>query len=339
MRVLGVGSDKVYAIENFYVKYLREYEADIKLFTAQSIFYDYYQRSIINKIIFKIGFSGILNTINDQFKKEVLEFKPEIILVFKGMEIYPESLRWAKSKGIKLVNYNPDNPFIFTGKGSGNKNVTNSIGLYDLHLTYDNDIRERMITEYGIPTGILPFGFEISDELYAECIKHQEIVKTCFLGNPDEQRAAFILQLAGHMPIDVYGNNWEKFVSHKNITVHEPVYGKDLWITLYRYRVQLNMMRTHNPGSHNMRSFEVPGIGGIGLFPKTRDHATYFENGKEIFLYSDIEECVKQGKALLSLNSDDANKIRLSARLKSLHAGYSYRDRAHQVLQELKQLI
>jgi spore maturation protein CgeB len=88
-----------------------------------------------------------------------------------------------------------------------------------------------------------------------------------------------------------------------------------------------------------MRSFEVPGVGGIGLFPDTQDHASYFENGKEIFLYNSIEECVKQCIALLGLNSADANKIRLSARLKSLHAGYSYRDRATQVFREIKQLI
>jgi spore maturation protein CgeB len=338
MRVLVIGSDKVYAIENLYVKYLREYGVDVKLFTAQSIFYDYYQRSIINKIIFKTGFSGILGTINNQFKEAVLEFEPEIIWVFKGMEIYPDSLHWAKDRGISLVNYNPDNPFIFTGKGSGNKNVTNSIRLYDLHFTYDNDIRERMVMDYGIPTSILPFGFEISDELYAECKKQEEIVKVCFLGNPDKKRAAFILQLADHIPIVLYGNHWERFVFHKNITVHEPVYGNELWKTLYRYRVQLNLMRIHNPRSHNMRSFEVTGIGGIGLFPNTQDHATYFENGKEVFLYSTIEECVKQCMVLLNLNSADANKIRLSAREKSLQAGYSYKDRAKQVLQEIKQL-
>ena len=156
MRLLIVGSDKVFAIENFYVKYLKDTALEVSLFTAQSIFYDYYQSSILHKILFNAGVSPILRKINDQFKQVITEFEPDVIFIFKGMEIFPESLRWAKQQGIKLVNYNPDNPFLFTGKGSGNKNVTDSIQLYDLHLTYDGDIKKELEQTYKLPTAILP---------------------------------------------------------------------------------------------------------------------------------------------------------------------------------------
>ena len=42
-------------------------------------------------------------------------------------------------------------------------------------------------------------------------------------------------------------------------------------------------MRIHNPDSHNMRSFEVPGVGGIMVAPDTKEHRIFFEVGKEIF--------------------------------------------------------
>lgn len=338
MRLLIVGSDKVFAIENFYLRYLKESAIEVRLFTAQSIFYDYYQDSILHKILFKAGVSSVLRKINNRFKQEITEFEPQVIFIFKGMEIFPESLQWAKQRGIKLVNYNPDNPFLFTGKGSGNKNVTNSIRLYDLHLTYDGDIKKELEQQYNIPTGNLPFGFDLHDALYNECVKQQEVKKVCFLGNPDAQRAAFIDQLAAHLPIEVYGNDWGKFVTGKNIIVHEAVYGTDFWKTLYRYRIQLNLMRIHNPNSHNMRSFEVPGVGGIGLFPYTNDHARYFETGKEIFLYKDLTECIKLSKLLLNMSDEEALKVRSAARLKSLQAGYSYRNRALLALQEIKKL-
>jgi spore maturation protein CgeB len=339
MRLLIVGSDKVFAIENFYVKYLKEAAVEIRLFTAQSIFYDYYQASILHKILFRVGVSPILRKINDQFRQVITEFEPQVIFIFKGMEIFPESLEWAKQRGIKLVNLNPDNPFLFTGKGSGNKNVTDSIPLYDLHFTYDGDIKKELEHKYKIPTATLPFGFDLSDDLYNECAMQQEVKKVCFLGNPDDQRAAFIEQLAAQMPIDVYGNNWSQFVTSKHITVHDPVYGDKLWKTLYRYRVQLNLMRIHNPNSHNMRSFELPGVGGIGLFPYTIDHAHYFDAGKEIFLYKDLNECISLSKLLLNMSDEEALKIRLAARLKSLQAGYSYRNRALLALKEIKKLM
>jgi spore maturation protein CgeB len=88
-----------------------------------------------------------------------------------------------------------------------------------------------------------------------------------------------------------------------------------------------------------MRSFEVPGVGGIGLFPMTPDHNFYFENGTEIFLYNDMESCKRNAKAILKMSEPEAGEVRLAARKKSMDAGYSYKGRALQVLQELQKLI
>ena len=125
----------------------------------------------------------------------VENFKPETILVFKGMEIFPETLLHFKNKNIKLVNYNPDNPFIFTGKGSGNSNITSSIKLFDLYITYDNDIQMRLF-EIGVNSAILPFGYELPIEDFEQSQKVSEIKKICFIGNPDPDRANFIRNLS-----------------------------------------------------------------------------------------------------------------------------------------------
>ena len=339
MKILVVGSDKIYAIENFYVKYLRELGIDVFHFSAQSIFYDYYQNGIINKLIFKAGLSSIYKKINAQFIHEVDDFKPDIIWVFKGMEIFPQSLIYSKEKKIKLVNYNPDSPFVFSGKGSGNPNIKKSIGLYDLHLTYNIEVKKEMDARYNIPTEILPFGFDVSEELYSSCLGLDEVVKVCFLGNPDKGRGVFLETLAlNGIRLDVYGNNWGKYVTHPNINVFDPIYGDDLWKVLHKYRVQLNLMRPHNPDSHNMRSFEVAGIGGIQLAPDTFDHRVYFKPGKEIFLYQNIQDCIQQIKKILALSPLKANEVRDKARFHSINAGYSYKDRANFALKTLKKL-
>jgi len=143
MKVLVSGAGKAPAIERYYIKHLNELGVETELFAAQDIFFQQYGKSLVNKILFKAGLSTIYREINDLFREKVKQASPDIIWVFKGMEIFPETLRWAKKEGIKLVNYNADNPFIFSGKGSGNKNVTGSIGLYDLHMTYDKATLER----------------------------------------------------------------------------------------------------------------------------------------------------------------------------------------------------
>src|ERR1700709_2858403 len=148
MKILLVGSDQVWSLERIFLKYLREAGVDTELFAAQNLFYEYNGRSIINKIKLKLGLSHIYESINSQFLNTVERFGPDTVWIFKGMEISPASLNYLRSKNIKLANYNPDNPFIFTGKGSGNKYVTDSIGLYDLHFTYNLEVKKRLEEEF-----------------------------------------------------------------------------------------------------------------------------------------------------------------------------------------------
>lgn len=340
MKILIAGSDEVWSLERHYYKYLKLHGADVYTCPVQSIFLEYYNKSILNKLLFKSGLSLINNRIEKIVRETVLEIKPDVLWAFKGMELTPALLKWIKGQGIKLVNYNPDNPFIFSGKGSGNKNVTDSIGLYDLYLSYDRDICKQLETQYQVRTGLLPFGFELSEDLFQECEQQPEVVKACFLGNPDADRARFINSLAEqNVCIDVYGHGWANFVNNQAITVYAPAYGKEFWKTLRKYRVQLNLMRIHNPNSHNMRSFEVPGVGGIGLYPDTIDHRTYFTDKQDIFLYRNGKECASVLHEILSLSTEAANAIRESARLNSLSKGYSYEQRSKQVLQQMKQLF
>ena len=338
MKVFLAGSDKVYAIENFYVKYLRKLGIEVLHFPAQSLFYDYYQKNVFHKIVFKSGLSSVLKEINRSFRNKIEAFMPDIIWIFKGMEIYPETIAWARSKGIALVNYNGDSPFVFSGKGSGNENVSNSIGLYDLFLTYNSEDKKQMEAK-NIRSEILPFGFDLEKDLFEECERIEEINRVCFLGNPDEERAKFIRDLAiMNVRIDVYGNNWNRYVSHPNITICKPVYRADFWRTLRQYRVQLNLMRPHNLSSHNMRTFEAAGIGAIQLAPATKDHQLYFKENEEIFLFRDLKSCSNKIAEIRDLSFQQIKIIRGNSRQRSLEDGYSYESRTKQALSFFKKL-
>ncbi len=340
MKLMMVGSDKVYAIENFYKKYLEAQGVEISLFTAQNYFYGYYQKSILNKILYRASLSGIIPKINKLFRQAVEEFKPDIIWLFKGMEITAASLDWAKKKNIRLANYNPDNPFIFSGAGSGNKNVTDSIPLYDLHFTYNQKVKDKLEKELNLRAAYLPFGFDLPDTLYEECAAQEELIRVCFAGNPDRERAAFIEDLAARgLEIDVYGNRWSRFVKHPRIRIFQPVYGNEFWKILRKYRVQLNLMRPHNEYSHNMRSFEVPAVGGIMLAPDTAEHRLFFEAGKEVFLFESSEDCAMYAEKLLHLPKAEADEIRLNARKRSLESGYSYQELAGKALGEIRKQV
>ena len=177
MKLLVIGADSTYAIERFYLKYWKENRLSIEIesFASQNLFYEYYNKNIVNKIFYKLGISSIYKKINNFLIGRIDLFAPDIIFVFKGMEVSPTTLGYAKKKGIKLINYNPDNPFIFSGSGSGNSNITKSIGLYDFHFTYSEDIKRQLDLQFNIPTAILPFGFDIEDAIFKKAKNSEEI--------------------------------------------------------------------------------------------------------------------------------------------------------------------
>ena len=342
MRILIIGADCNYAIERPYLKYMAQNKlvSHVEIFPAQTIFLAWYEKNIFNKIFYRFGLSRVLHTINRLLKIKIEENKPDVLLIFKGMEIFPSTLKWIKTKGIRLANYNPDNPFVFSGRGSGNSSVSLSIPLYDLFISYDKGICAQMEKQYNITSKLLPFGFDVSDELFRSCTNEPEREKVCFVGNTDKNRLHFLNDLSrAGVKIDLYGMNWNKESLEANIIYKGPVFEDELWKTLRRYRVQLNLMRIHNPDSHNMRTFEIAGIGGIQLAPDTPDHKGFFENGKEIFLFSDLDTCIREIKKLLNLTAAEANEVRQRARDKSVSKGYSYKDRAATLSLYLHDLI
>jgi spore maturation protein CgeB len=336
LKILILGSDYTWSLERIYRRELEALGNKVEIFAVQNMFYEYYYKSIFHKLIYKVGLSTILIKINKILLNKVENEHYDLIWVFKGMEIFPKTLKVLKIKTNKLINYNTDNPFIFSGKGSGNQNVTNSISLFDLHLTYDVWVREKIENDFKIRTDMLTFGFDDAAVQNIDLNPEEEVLAVCFIGNPDKFRAAIINSLLeSGLEVHLYGNEWSKFVRHDFAVIHKPVYGLEFYKTLRKYRVQLNIMRLHNLNSHNMRSMEIPGVGGVMLAPRTVDHSTFFSVGQEIFVYNDELSLSEEAKRILSTDKMFIDKLREKARKKVLEQ-YTYKIQTKRILSLLE---
>ncbi len=330
-----IGADHIAALELIYKRNLEQHGYIVAMFAAQNLFLDYYNSSLINKVLCRLGLSGIIRSIQLQFKIFIDKFDPNIVVVFKGMEIIPASIDWMKKRGILVVNYNPDHPFIFSGRGSGNNYVKNSISLFHCYISYDEDAVRRLnscdVMSYKIPFGFDQDGFE-----YKQILQEEEIVKACFVGNADQYRVDFINKLAEFgLAIDVYGDNWCRFRLASSITVGPSLYGQAFWTTLNRYALQLNYMRPHNSNSHNMRSFDIPGAGAIMLAPNTNDHRIFFDEGDEVFLFDDFHDALEKANFILKMTFQERLRIRRNARKKSM-SKHTYHHRVFQLINILE---
>ncbi len=291
-----------------------------------------YYKGIVSKIRHRLVPKLLYSKISNHLLELVDKHEPDVILIFKGQEILPDTLSKIKTQNIKLVNYNLDHPFEFHSRGSGNKNVLESIQYFDLHISYSQRIVKQMQEKFtNVKTAWLPFGYAIDDNLFEKIkFKDNETNALCFIGVADKQRIAFIKKIAKtNFPIHLYGHGWDKaFSEQSNLKIFDGVYNDEYWKTLHNYRIQLNLFRSHNKESHNMRSFEVPAVAGIMLAPRTKEHLSFFQEGKEAFYFDSEKEAIEKINYLLSLSTLEANEIRRNARKKSNSAGYSYTNRA-----------
>ena len=341
MNILIVGSKEIWAFENHYIKNLMDLNIKVSMYPAQNIFYKYYYKNLVNKLIHRAGLSKIYDNINKRLLKIVYENNYDIVWIFKGMEIFPDTITKIKDKGCKVVNFNPDNPFEYTFRGSGNKNVLNSIDKYDLHLCYKMSFKERIENEYHISAIWLPFGYEETEINLPD--KYSEIKRVCFIGNPDGHRADIIEKLAAEdIPLDIYGHNWKKWIKPNkkyDINYYDAVYSNEFNKIAPLYRIQLNIFRPQNKDSHNMRTFEMPGLGCIMLAPHSKEHCILFKDKEEAFFYNDFNDLLNKSIEILNLTFDEAAVIRKNAIKRCVNSGYSYKNRAKEVVKIFNDIL
>lgn len=268
--------------------------------------------------------------------------KPDVLVIFKGFDFPPALLARIAARGVRLVNYNTDHPFRFFSPGSGNANVRDSVPLYDLYITYSGPIQAEMAATYpGQKVMTLPFGHAVDDALYDALSTETEIVRGCFNGNPDEERAEVVRFLSENgVAMDLYGYAWEDFVSPTpTLKLCTPQAGTDMFRILRRYRFQLNLFRPHNEGSHNLRSFEVPAVGGITLAPDSPEHRDFFADGRHAFYFSDRDEMLATARKLIAMPVAEADAIRMAARQRTVDIRSHFDDRARTMLAAIKTLV
>ena len=341
MKVLLVGSDFDVAIERYYKKYLTNFGAEIYHYPAPDIVFRFHSANIVNKILFKTGIYKKYGPVNRELIRIAEKINPDIIWIFKGLEIFPSTLKKLRSRFL-LANFNPDHPFIIIASSNGNRNVKDSVGLYHLHFSYHSALVKRIQEEYKIPAVFLPFAYDRYDLEYQTPETISEVLSVCFQANPDAWRVQKIKLLAdAGLKVDVYGHGWNRtsLKNYKNVNLFPIAERKKFWFLNQQYRVQLNLFRKYNNDSHNMRTFEIPAVGGIELSPYSSEQAEFFSENTEIFLFRNDEEMITMSRELLQMEKESADQVRHAARTRSINSPYSFEDRALTGYKAFQQLM
>ncbi len=342
MKVLLLGAFTKGALENYYFNGLQRAGACCSCFDIAEDYYTAISHSILNKAINKVNGSFFLKDINKNLFQFLLNKRFDAILVFKGLTLYASTIEKLKTYTDILCCYNPDHPFKFFSPGTGNRHILESISHYDIYFTYAQNICEQLKRDWKVDSYVIPFGYDDSDDSELKSTGSVYENKWLFIGTWDRERMAWLNKVHKDN-LHIYGD--DKWSSHgaKNKAIATAYQGKSLYDKEYKEAIKnaagvINLLRRQNieEGSHNMRTFEVPGYGGLLVANRTEEQEFFFEEDKEAIFFDGVEE-FNDKLDFLNRNKGIVERIKLAARARSEKSGYSYNCRSKQLYQLLSE--
>lgn len=245
----------------------------------------------------------------------------DLVLVLKGAMLDPRSIGYLRLRfNSPVVCWNPDSPFDDAVANCGAW-IPRTIGAYDAYITWADDVAQRL-SAVAARVLVIPFAWdpEIMRPTAGRGVAAGRIV---FIGTGTRERSALLQSLAHMRPV-AFGNRWPKI---EGVDIRPPAFGIEFCRIVGEAKWNINPLRPQNARSHNMRTFELVGAGGNQVAPQTDDHLR--------FLGVDSRTVLFQSKKELEsiLRSDPCEQ---PSRAPTLLDGHTYRDRAHQVLAELR---
>lgn len=327
-----IGAFDPAALECKYTKAFDKLGVSYDCFDAVTPYYQAIQHSLFTKLRYRLDPNSIYRPINTSLLASLRQKKYDAIIVFKGMALLPETIEALRQHGSLLICYNPDHPFQYFSSGSGNRNVRESINKYDLYCTFSQRIAASLQEQFAVASAVIPFGYD--DQLIPQAGNRIDLKgRFLFAGAYDSNRAAQMEQLIVN-DVALFGDSkWATRTrpgsKARNAFTGNSLVGQDYADAIAAADGMFNFLREQNivEGSHNMRTFEVPGYGGVLISNRTEEQQSFFEENSEAIFFSNIEE-LNDKLRFLKRNPDMIPAIKQRARERSLRSGYSYLERA-----------
>ena len=342
-KILILGSFSKGALEHQYVRGFLNNNWEVEKLDIQISVHEQANLHIINKLTNRFFPDIFLASINKKAIEKAREINPLVVLIFKGMEIKAETILELKQHCKLVCNYNPDHPFKFYSRGAGNTNVLKGIPHYDIYFSYSKNIVNQLNNKFKVKSYCIPFGYDnqIKPVKFSEKNITDDFI---FIGAWDMQREKDLTNLIDY-PITLFGpTNWRnKLASNKEmlskLSTHS-LYEQDYANACFTAFGVLNFIRSQNliEQSHNMRTFEVTGYGGLLISQRTEEQLDFFEEDKEAIYFDELGE-LKEKLNYLQNNPNKVAEIKLNAHQRSLSSGYDYNARTKALIEKLEKYV
>jgi spore maturation protein CgeB len=266
-------------------------------------------------------------------------FKPQVLFVYKGAFVTPETLQYAKKAGCRLVMFFPD----VSTKAHGSY-LPKAIPNYELIFTTKTfqikDLREL----YGVTeVHFVPHGFD--PEIHRPLPLSQEDRRPfecdmSFIGTWSPKKEKWLSELHAALPqysLKIWGEQWFKAETPniKECIQGTAVLGDLYSVALQCSKINLGILSEQRIGSSSgdlitSRTFHITGASGFMLHERNAESLLYYKEEEESGFFEGPEEMIAQAKRFLE-NPELRERVRLGGYHRAL-ADHSLDSRARQVL-------
>jgi spore maturation protein CgeB len=283
-------------------------------------------RSFKAKVISKLIRPIFIKEYNIEILEKCRVFVPDLILIYKGAFVLPETLKSLKKHNVPLVNFFPD--VSFRSHGSY---LPKTLPLYDHIFTTKTfgiyDLKEQL----GINnSSFIAHGFdpEIHRQIDQKLIPLEFFCDVSFIGTyspKKEKLLAKVRKSNSLINLKIWGEQWNKCTDP---SLQDSIQGRQILGDLYSTaingsKINLGFLSEQVQGASSgdlitSRTFHIPASGGFMLHERNEQSLSYYVENEEAGFFSDEYELVHQIEHFLK-HSELRNKIAEKGKIRAIN--------------------
>jgi hypothetical protein len=331
-RLLIVGADGPNALERYYQRAFARQGVEATVFDPEAGLGLLRSGRIINRLSWYAQPIVVASALRAYLARDS---NWDAILLFKGLHVPASAIRACRklTPHASWANLNPDSPFD-RGRSTSSAHIRAAITLFDAYFIWSHELVEQLRRAGATRPTYLPFGFDPDSHFPVAALDPALAGMITFVGSYDAQRAA-VLESIADQPLLIYGNAWDRLPRHSKLrskVVSPAIYGAPLRSVVSSSLATINILRPQNRGSHNMRTFEVPAMGGLMLSSRSREQNDFFPEGEACLMYSGPDELRAH---VVELSAGRIERHSIMHRARELAQAHAYDARARTILASL----
>ena len=287
----------------------------------------------------KLRFGPSVWRLNSGLVEATREWRPDVVFVFRGGLIWPQTVEHLKSLGATVIAWNNDDPF---GPRHGYyswRHFVRSLPLYDFVFAYRKVNIQELLAAGAQGCELLRSSYDREVHHPIDTVANSPYRSdVSFIGHwePDSREDVVAgLMGAGDIDFKLFGPFWDRSSLAADITrrwgnLLAPC-GQEYNLALCSTKIALVFLSRLNRDSYTRRCFEIPAAGTLMLSEYTPEIASLYEEDREIVFFRSTTELLQKVRYYLA-NEDERRRIAQAGRERLLQDGHEVGDRVKQVL-------